>query len=68
MPMSEDESPAGVVVSDEMEQAQTARSKKAGSGLTQGMFTTRCACCQLQVGFSMMREHEGPSIIGVPRS
>jgi len=70
MPMSEDESPAGVVVPDEMEQAQTSCRKKtkAGSGLTQGMFTARCSCCQLQVGFSMMREHEGPSIIGVPRS
>jgi len=50
MPMSEDESPAGAVVPDEMEQAQTACRKKtkAGSGLTQGMFTTSCACCQLQ--------------------
>ena len=62
MPMSEDEPPAGAVVPDEMEQAQTSCRKKtqAGSGLTQGLFTTWCASCQ-PLGFSVMRENQGPS-------
>ena len=57
--MSEDESPDAAVVPDEMEQAQTSCRKK-----TKGL----CAFCHLQLGFSVMREHEGPFNCSLPGS
>ena len=61
--MSKDESSARAVVPGEMEQAQTSCRKrtKAGYGLTWGLFTTGCAFCLVQLNFSVMREHKGPS-------